>query len=374
MPDADSPSAGRSPQRLTLPGQPDGPAVTRGVHKVFIGMAAGVGKTYRALGELRERLDRGEDVLIGVLETHGRAGTIRAAAGLPVFPRRVLPYGETELTELDVDGLLARRPAVVLVDELAHTNAPGSERQKRWQDVEALLAAGISVLSTVNVQHLESLNDTVARLTGVRVRERVPDAVLRAATELVLVDLTPHDLRARLKAGHVYGPEKIDQALGHFFTAPNLTALREIALRQVASVVEQAAPQGSPGVQEVVVVAIAAEESAARLIRRGGQLAARLHAALHVVTIRGPRITPEGARLLDTYRALTVALGGQFEVLGGEAGVAGALIAYVQLSRATQVVMGETSRSRWAEVWRGDIIKRVLRGTRNVDVHVISRD
>ncbi|MDV6375729.1 sensor histidine kinase KdpD [Deinococcus arenicola] len=375
MPDAELPTVERSPQRLTLPSQMDGPAAPqRGVHKVFIGMAAGVGKTYRALGELRERLDRGEDALIGAVETHGREGTIRAAEGLPLFPRRVMTYGGTELTELDVDGLLARRPEVVLVDELAHTNAPGSERQKRWQDVDVLLAAGINVLSTVNVQHLESLNDTVARLTGVRVRERIPDAVLHEATELVLVDLTPHDLRARLKAGHVYGPEKIDQALGNFFTSPNLTALREIALRQVASVVEQGAPPGSPGVQEIVVVAIAAEESAGRLIRRGGQLAARLHAALHVVTIRGPRITPEQSRLLDTYRALTVALGGQFEVLDGAAGVAAALIGYVQLSRATQVVMGETSRSRWAELWRGDIIKQVLSGTRNVDVHVISRD
>jgi len=375
VPDAESPSNQRSPQRLTLPSQPDGFAVpVRGVHKVFIGMAAGVGKTYRALSELRERLGRGEDVLIGVVETHGRPETLRAAEGLPLFPRRVILHGGTELTELDVPGLLARRPEVVLVDELAHTNAPGSERQKRWQDVEELLAAGITVLSTVNVQHLESLNDTVARLTGVRVRERIPDAVLSEATELVLVDLTPHDLRARMKAGHVYGPEKIDQALGNFFTSPNLTALREIALRQVASVVEQAAPLGGPGVHEVVVVAIAAEESAGRLIRRGGQLAARLHAALHVVTIRGPRITADQSRLLDTYRALTAALGGEFEVLDGEGGVAAALIGYIGRSRATQVVMGETSRSRWAELWHGDIIKRVLSGTRNVDVHVISRD
>ncbi|TSA87786.1 sensor histidine kinase KdpD [Deinococcus detaillensis] len=374
MPDAESPSE-RSPQRLTLPGQSGGSAgPVRGVHKVFIGMAAGVGKTYRALSELRERVAKGEDALIGIVETHGRPETIRAAEGLPLFPRRVILYGGTELTELDVPGLLARRPEVVLVDELAHTNAPGSERQKRWQDVEVLLAAGITVLSTVNVQHLESLNDTVARLTGVRVRERIPDAVLSEATELVLVDLTPHDLRARMKAGHVYGPEKVDQALGNFFTSPNLMALREIALRQVASVVEQAAPTGSPGVHEIVVVAIAAEESAGRLIRRGGQLAARLHGALHVVTIRGPRVTSDQSRLLDAYRTLTVALGGQFEVLDGESGVAAALIGYVGRSRATQVVMGETSRSRWAELWRGDLIKQVLRSTRDVDVHIISRD
>lgn len=376
MSSADSnPSGPASPVLLSLPGRrPGHSGGHRGVHKVFIGMAAGVGKTYRALGELRERLERGEDALIGVLETHGRSETIAAAAGLPVFARRQIMRGQATFEELDVDGLLARRPYLVLVDELAHSNAPGSQREKRWEDVEVLLDAGIDVLSTMNVQHLESLHDTVARLTGVQVRERVPDRVLAQADELVLIDLTPVDLRARLAAGKVYGPEKVDQALGNFFTTANLTALREIALRQVANVVERDAPQGEPGAHEVIVVAVSAEENAGRLIRRGGQLAERLHGELHVITVRGQQVSAQQSRLLDTYRLLTGALGGQFSVLDDAEGVAATLIGYLQVSNASQVVMGETSRSRWTELWRGDIIKAVLRGTRNVDVHVISRD
>ncbi|WP_328774603.1 universal stress protein [Deinococcus aquaedulcis] len=363
-----------APDPIRLPPRRPAPETARGRHKVYVGMAAGVGKTTRALHELRERLQGGEDALIGVLETHGRADTIRAAQGLPLFGRLELRRGEVTLGELDVDGLLRRRPETVLVDELAHTNAPGSAREKRWQDVEALLAAGINVLSTVNVQHLESLNDTVARLTGVRVRERLPDQVLRDANELVLIDLPPDDLRARLRAGKVYGPEKIEQALSHFFTVPNLTALREIALRQVANAVEMEAPAGEPGVQERVVVAVSAAPTAARLIRRGGQLAERLRGELHVVTVRPARLSPEQGRLLDTFRAVTAALGGHFEVLDPQGSVAQTLVRYVQGCHATQVVLGESRRSRWEEWWRGDIIKTVLRDTRKVDVYVITRE
>lgn len=348
----------------------------RGWHRVFVGMAAGVGKTTRALSELRDRLARGEDALIGVLETHGRAFTQAAAEGLPVFPRLEVVRGGVTLGELDVAGLIARRPDVVLVDELAHSNAPGSAREKRWMDVEALLDAGVNVLSTVNVQHLESLHDTVARLTGVRVRERIPDAVLRGADELVLVDLTPADLRERVRSGAVYGAERAEHALTNFFTLPNLTALRELALRQVAQVVEQggAGLAAGLGVQERVVVAVAAEETGARLIRRGGQLAQRLHADLQVVTVRSGRISAERARLLDTFRAVTVALGGEFIVLDPAGGVAATLIRHVQAAQATQVVLGESSRSRWEEFLRGDIIRSVLRQTRNVDVYVITRE
>lgn len=363
------------PIRLTLhrdPVQPQQPQ--RGTHRIFIGMAAGVGKTYRALHELRERLERGEDALIGVLETHGRKETIGAAQGLPVFPRREIVRGSTTITELDLDGLLQRCPDIVLIDELAHTNAPGSRFEKRWQDVEALRDAGIHVLSTMNVQHLESLNDTVARLTGVRVRERVPDHVLHDADELVLIDLPPEDLRARLRAGKIYSADKIEQSLGNFFTVPNLTALREIALRHVAQAVEMDMPDGQPAAHEVIVVAIAAEDTAARLIRRGGQLAERLHGELYVITVRAERLSPEQSRLLDTYREITQALGGQFQTLERQGGIGDMLVGYARQVHATQIVMGETSRSRWAEFWRGDIIKFVLRHTQGVDVHVISRD
>ncbi len=363
------------PIRLTLqrdPAQPQPPL--RGTHRIFIGMAAGVGKTYRALSELRERLERGEDALIGVLETHRRRETVAAAEGLPIFPRREIVRGSTTITELDVDGLIARKPYIVLIDELAHTNASGSPREKRWQDVEALRDARIHVLSTMNVQHLESLNDTVARLTGVRVRERVPDHVLHDADELVLIDLPPEDLRERLRAGKIYAPEKVEQSLSNFFTLPNLTALREIALRHVAQAVEMEVPDGQPAAHEVVVVAIAAEETAARLIRRGGQLAERLRGKLHVVTVRPDRITQEQSQMLDICREITEALGGHFEVLERGSGIGQALVAYAGRVHATQMVMGETSRSRWAELLRGDIIKYVLRETRGVDVHVMSRD
>ncbi len=359
------------PIRLTL-NREAGPQ--RGTHRIYVGMAAGVGKTYRALGGLREHLQNGEDALIGVLETHGRKETQQAAEGLPLFPRRQLQHGTVTLSELDVDGLIQRRPDIVLVDELAHTNAPGSEREKRWQDVEALRDAGIHVLSTMNVQHLESLNDTVARLTGVRVRERVPDHVLHDADEVVLIDLTPEDLRARLRAGKIYSPDKIEQSLGKFFTLSNLTALREIALRHVAQAVEMEVPDGQPAAHEVIVVAIAAQETAARLIRRGGQLAERLHGELHVVTVYTERITQEQSRMLDTCREIAKALGGHFEVLDNTGSIGSAIVTYAKRVHATQIVMGETSRSRWAEFWRGDIIKYVLRETQGVDVQVISRD
>lgn len=360
------------PIRLTL--NRDSAQPQRGTHRIFIGMAAGVGKTYRALSELRERLERGEDALIGVLETHGRQETIQAAWGLPLFPRCEIQHGQVTLFELDMRGLIARKPSIVLIDELAHTNAPGSPNEKRWQDVEALRDAGINVLSTVNVQHLESLNDTVARLTGVRVRERVPDHVLHDADELVLIDLPPQDLRERLRAGKIYGPEKIEQSLSNFFTLSNLTALREIALRNVAQAVEMVVPDGQPAAHEVVVVAIAAEETAARLIRRGGQLAERLRGEFHVITVKPERLTSDQSQMLDTCREITEALGGQFEVLDRGESIGAALVTYANKTHATQIVMGETSRSRWAEFWRGDIIKYVLRETRSVDVHIISRD
>jgi len=367
------------PERLVLPGQGDTDAPKRGHHKVYVGMAAGVGKTTRALNDLRDHQESGEDVLIGLLETHGRTGTTLSAAGLPVWPRQEVERGGVKLGELDVAGLLERRPALTLIDELAHTNIPGSAsvlagREKRWQDVEVLLAAGLDVISTVNVQHLESLNDTVTRLTGIRVRERLPDHVLEAADELVLVDVTPTDLRARLQAGKIYSLDKVDQSLSNFFTSENLTALRELAMRQIANVVEEEAPDGLPGVRERVMVAVAAEEMAARLIRRGGRLAERLNAELLVVSVRPAHMSNGASRFLDTYRALSTALGGNFTMLDGQGGVARALVKHAREQHVTQIVVGESSRSRLEEFLRGNIIAFLLRETRNVDVYVISRD
>ena len=367
-----------APEHLHLPGkepgkEPGQEPARRGRHKIYVGMAAGVGKTTRALHELRDHLNAGEDALIGLLETHGRAGTIQAAAGLPLFPRREIVRGSVTLGELDVDGLLSRRPQISLIDELAHTNAPGSAREKRWQDVEVLLSAGIDIISTLNVQHLESLHDTVARLTGVRVRERIPDHVLEEADELVLVDVSPDDLQARLLAGKIYTPDKVDQAISNFFSSANLTALRELALRQIADAVEEV-PGGLPGVHERVMVACAPEERAARLIRRAGRMAERLGAELYVVTVRPASLSGEQSRFMDVYRDLTAALGGSYSVLEGGGDVARVLAAFARDHNITQIVIGESSRSRWQLLLRGDIIGHLLRETRNVDVYVISRD
>jgi two-component system sensor histidine kinase KdpD len=214
------------------------PGTGRGHYTIFLGMAAGVGKTYRMLLEAHAEQEAGRDVVIGLLETHGRAETQALAEGLPVVPQRRVTYRATDLSDMDLPAILRRKPELVLVDELAHTNAPGLEHEKRYQDIEDLLDAGIDVLSTLNVQHLESLNDQVAELSGARVRETVPDSVLGRADEVVLIDLSPEALLTRLRAGKVYKPERVEAALNGFFRIENLAALREIALRQVAEEVE----------------------------------------------------------------------------------------------------------------------------------------
>ncbi len=353
---------------------PEQNAPRRGHHKVYVGMASGVGKTYRALGELRELLSSGRRVMVGVLETHGRAETQQAAAGLPVFPRKVVDYRGAQLSELDLDGLLQLRPEVVLVDDLAHASAPGSRFERRYEAVEALLEAGIDVISTVNIQHLESLNDVVARLTGVRVRDRLPDQVLQDADEVLLVDVTPQTLQGRLRAGKIYAPEKADVALRNFFTEENLTALRELALRQVADAVQGEPQESQASVAERLLVACAAEPESGRLIRRGGRVASRLNTEFDVVYVESARPDREQQKLLDFFRETTEDLGGRFVVIPNQGGVGPSLVRYVREHHVTQVVLGESSRSRWQEFLRGSVIHTVLRETRNVDVYVITRE
>ncbi|WP_342667512.1 universal stress protein [Deinococcus pimensis] len=350
-------------------------APARGHHKVYVGMAAGVGKTFRALQELRELQAAGRNVVVGYLETHGREETRRVAEGLPVFPRREVQYKGAVLVEMDVDGLLSARPDVVMVDELAHANAPGSRNAHRYEDVAELLAAGISVISTVNIQHVESLNDLVVRLTGVRVRDRLPDVVLQQADEVILVDLSPQALRERLRQGRIYAPEKVDLALKNFFTVDNLAALRELALRQVADVVEAAAPEeDNVGMKERILVACAAEPESGRLVRRGGRIARRLKGDLDVVYVESGSLTREQQKLLENFRAITESLGGTFTVIPNRGGIGRTLVEYVSQNHVTQVVIGESSRSRLQEFLRGSIVHRVLRDTRNVDVYVITRE
>ena len=347
----------------------------RGNHKIYVGAAAGVGKTYRALQELREQREGGVDALVGLVETHGRRETLALLGGLETFPRRVVDYKGVELTEMDTDGLIARRPALVLVDELAHTNVPGSRHPKRFEDVEDLLAAGVSVISTMNVQHLESANDLVARLTGVRVKERVPDRVLLAADEVVLVDVTPEVLRERLRAGKIYAPDKVEQALQNFFRAENLAVLRELALREVADAVEDPSVEAGTGgrIKERIAVAVTARPDSALLIRRGARIAQRLDGEFSVVYVHNRKLSRDEERLLDSYRVVTEALDGTFVRL--EAPKPGpALIAFIRERHITQVIMGSSRRRPWREVFRGSIIRQVLNQTQNVDVYIIGRE
>jgi two-component system sensor histidine kinase KdpD len=310
---------------LGAQGQPAVPATRRGRHKVFLGMAAGVGKTYRMLQEGQAEAESGRDVVIGYLEPHERPETAAQAAGLEVVPRRRVVYRDMTLDEMDLPGVLARTPELCLVDELAHTNAPGLEHPKRYDDVVDVLAAGIDVFSTVNVQHLESLNDQVAELTGTRVRETLPDGVLGTADEIVLVDLTPEALIQRLRAGKIYPGERVDAALNGFFKLENLAALREVALRQVAEdveakrltsealaprddegMLERAAPQA---VGERLLALVKPTPKSQRVVRRAWRSAQRLQAELDILWVAPHEPTAEEREQLDALRRLATLLG-----------------------------------------------------------------
>ena len=332
------------------------------------------------LAEGRRRRSRGTDVVVGYVETHGRAATAAQLGDLPVVPRKKVEYRDATFEEMDLDAVLARRPAVALVDELAHTNAPGGRHEKRWQDIEELLDAGIDVISTVNVQHLESLNDVVERITGVVQRETVPDAVVRAADQIELVDMSPEALRRRMAHGNIYPPERVDAALANYFRPGNLGALRELALLWVADRVEESlqaylADHGITNVWETrerVVVGISGAPHGERLIRRAARMAGRVQGDLlgvHVVPADGlARTTGDG---LGYQRDLLGQLGGTYhEVVGDD--VAASLAAFANAERATQLVLGTSRRSRVAEVLRGSAISSVLRRLDAIDVHVIA--
>ncbi len=307
----------------------------RGRYKIFLGMAAGVGKTYRMLQEGQADAESGHDVVIGYLEPHGRAETLAQAAGLETIPRRRVSYRDTVIEEMDLPGILRRQPELCLIDELAHTNAPGVEHQKRYEDIEDVLAAGIDVYSTVNVQHLESLNDQVAELTGIRVRETVPDSILGSADDIVLVDITPQSLVERLLAGKVYPGERIQAALNNFFKVENLSALREVALRQVAEEVEAkrivlsdpairgreermidtAVPQA---VGERLLALIKPDPRSQRVVRRAWRSAQRLGAELDLLWVTDREPTEEEQEALDGLRRLASVLGAHLLIERGD--------------------------------------------------------
>lgn len=348
----------------------------QGRHKLFIGMAPGVGKTYRMLQEGRELRRAGTDVVIGVLETHGRVDTAAQADGLERVPLRRFQHQGLWLQELDVAALLSRRPQLVLVDELAHTNAPGSERVKRWQDVEHLLAAGMDVYSTVNIQHLESLNDLVAQLTGVIVRERLPDRVLERADEVVLVDVTPETLQERLRDGKVYASEKVGQALAHFFQRRNLVALRELALRELADRVDDETPLDS-SLRERVLVCLSMYPGSRRLLRRAARLAGFMDAPLLVVIVLNPHrfLTRDESLVLEDCARLSNDFGAEFLRLDSD-DVLGSIARVAIERRITQIVMGQSPRSRGRALLGRSLAEKLQQRLvgRHVDLHLIADD
>ena len=355
----------------------------RGRLKIFLGAAPGVGKTYEMLSEGAARRAGGIDVVIGVVETHGRRETAALVDGLELQPRRAVEYQGRTLSEMDLDALLQRRPALALVDELAHSNAPGSRHPKRWQDVEELLAAGIDVFSTINIQHVESLNDVVASFTRVRVRETVPDSVLEAA-ELEVVDIPPDELIERLKDGKVYLPEEATRALGSFFSKSNLSALRELALRRAAQAVDAQmlehvrahALGGTWAGGERILVAVSELPGAAGLVRAAKRIADALHApwtAVHIETPRSRRFGPDEHRCLADVLALATQLGAEVASVPAGSAVEG-LKQFSIDARATQIVVGKSSRSRWFELRHGSVVDRLVRETPGVAVHVLPID
>lgn len=353
----------------------------RGRHKIFLGYAAGVGKTYTMLSEAQRRAARGQDIVIGFVEPHKRPETIVLTEGLERIPTKRITYRGAEFEELDTDAVIARHPEWVLVDELAHTNVPGTRHEKRWQSVEEILDAGINVLSTVNVQHFESLNDTVAQFTGVCVRETLPDRIIDEADEVVLVDTTPEALINRLKRGVIYDESKVPQALSNFFRKGNLVALRELSLRKTAEEVDEELERfigehdvdKTWGASERVMVAFTPRPLAAKLIRRGYRLARSMSGRFWGVYVRLPGIalSAREQETLHALEALTAELGGEIVELTG-ADPSSELIRFAKEHQVTFIVMGQSARSRMDEVVRGSIVSRIMRETRNIDIVVVA--
>ena len=358
------------------------PQKTRGIFKLFLGYAPGVGKTYGMLSEAIRRKNRGEDVAIGIIETHGRKGVQELAAQLEAVPRKSMDYKGTVFEEMDVDAIIARKPAVVLVDELAHTNIPGSKHRKRYEDVQEILAAKIDVISTLNIQHIESLAPTVRAITGVTVRETVPDWVPLSASETVMVDLTPEALMNRMRRGDVYGLEKVEQSLKNFFRRGNLIALRELALRQVAEQVDRSLESYMDakdihenwGVRERIAVCISGSPTGQYLISRAARMARRMDAELYIVYVErqlGPR--EENPTVLAANFRFGENLGAQVVKLKGTS-VADAISEFVRSKHITQVIFGRAPIRDWRKYMYLSVVHRFLRESPPVDVHIVTQE
>ena len=355
---------------------------TRGIFKLFLGYAPGVGKSYSMLSEAIRRKSRGEDVVVGIVETHGRRGIKELAAQLEAVPRKQIDYKGTLFEEMDIDAILARRPEVVLVDELAHTNIPGSRHRKRYEDIQELLAAKIDVISTLNIQHIESLAPTVHAITGITVRETVPDWVPLSATETVMVDLTPEALHNRMKRGDVYSQEKVEQSLKNFFRRGNLIALRELALRQVAEQVDRSLEsymdakdiRQNWGVRERITVCISGSPSGQYLIARAARMARRMDAELYVLHVErefAPR--EENPQVLEANLRFAENLGAKVVKLKGRS-VADTIADFVRSKHITQVIFGRAPIRDWRKYLYLSAVHRFLRESPPVDVHIVTQD
>src|SRR5467141_2734192 len=337
---------------------------TRGRLKVYLGATPGAGKTFAMLKEGRERKQRGEDVVIAYVETYGRARTEELLAGLELIPRKRVPYRGTVLEEMHVDAVLERRPKIALVDELAHTNAPGSANEKRWQDVERLRDAGIDVISTLNVQHVESVNDVVEKITGIVQRETLPDRVLDLADEIQFIDISPEALRKRMRHGNIYGADKVETALANFFRPGNLAALREIALRLVAQSMATSRQVLTPA--EDVLVAISGAAESEPLIRRGLRLARRLGGLCMVVMVgSGGDVNKE------RYQRLSSQLGCSFVSLGGP-DVGGGIIEATRLANVRHLFIGQEGRTGFWSLRRKTLADELIDSLPDIDLHVIA--
>jgi two-component system, OmpR family, sensor histidine kinase KdpD len=354
----------------------------RGKHKIFIGMAPGVGKTYKMLEEAHQLKQDGIDVVIGILETHGRKDTAEKALGLEVIPQKVTIQEKVTLQEMDTDAIIERSPQLVLVDELAHTNVPGSVREKRYQDVEVILAAGIDVYSTVNIQHLESLNDLVARITGVVVRERIPDRLLDEADAVIVIDVTPETLEERLREGKIYASEKIQQSLENFFVRRNLIALRELALREVADTVEEGANTSlmegqNCNIHERVLVCLSTYPNSVQLLRRGARIANYMNARLYAVFVANPErfLSKKESLHIDTCEKLCQEFGGEFLHVKSP-NIAQEIAQVAAKYHITQIVIGETQQPRWKRLFKGSFTQRLMELIRyqNIDLHIIATE
>ena len=358
------------------------PVKNKGSLKLFLGYAPGVGKTYSMLSEAIRRHTRGEDVVVGVVETHGRKGIAELVPQLEIMPRQKINYKGTLFEEMDIDTILARRPAVVLVDELAHTNIPGSKHRKRYEDVLELLDAKIDVLSTVNIQHIESIAPTVHAITGVIVRETVPDWVLQMAEETVMVDLTPEALQNRMKRGDVYGHEKVEQALKNFFRRGNLIALRELALRQVAEQVDRSLSsymdekeiQENWAVRERIAVCISSNPRAQYLLARAARMARRMDAELYALHVDvGDKIDERHEKALTANLQFAESLGARPVRLKGES-VPDAAAQFASEKHVTQMIFGRSAVDGWRKLLYMNAINRFLRDAPAVDVHIVTQE